>query len=210
MTSAEHYTIGVQAQVQVSTASLYEVGLLQEEGQRGTVLGSEADGTTFLISGTFVALNAGYTMTVVQDAVHISKGADFVASGQTITYDVECGLDTGNAICTEQMNNAILTFTDDLQVTTILVGPVTGGGSVSPTSSVASASGALPRTTSTFDINTLSSDVLHPHGPDATTSTIPGSIPGIPGSGEATASLRIPGMITALGISILFTLLSIL
>ena len=51
------------------------------------------------------------TVTLVEDATHVSEGAIIATALETLHVDVQCGIAGGNAVCTEQISDADSTTT---------------------------------------------------------------------------------------------------
>ncbi|EJD06414.1 uncharacterized protein FOMMEDRAFT_151675 [Fomitiporia mediterranea MF3/22] len=187
------------AYAQVSTAALLDVEFgYSEANQSGIVIGTGAEGTSFIISGTLGAIDRPYTMTVVQDATHYSKGGGVGATDAAIPpYTIQCDLsNTSVAICTEQFALLTTTFTESVSITSVVVSPGTGTGF--PTRST---SPVPPPST------------VHASGGGPDNSPVPSSggdlVPGLPpNSGPMRA--KIPRSSLILAIPVLATLLMIL
>ncbi|EJD06415.1 uncharacterized protein FOMMEDRAFT_151676 [Fomitiporia mediterranea MF3/22] len=193
------FAVANVSRAQLSTASLVDVGfLIEPPDQQGQVVGTGADGTTFIVSGTFGEIEVGYTMTVVQDVSHISKGAELVTSSITMPYEVQCELQTdGDAVCTERLDLGVITTTQDIILTGIVVSPG-GGGSGGVTASSA---------TTPIQTKTHHSVTATAAGPDPTDTfggdspsggSIPslGGLPGFPDAGSL--SCNVPGRLLAI------------
>ncbi|EJD06437.1 uncharacterized protein FOMMEDRAFT_25715 [Fomitiporia mediterranea MF3/22] len=184
------------ARAQVSLAELVDAEYLFEEpSAKGLVIGTGAQGTTYLVSGTFYGFDTGYTLTVAQDATHISKGGDAVDGSITLSYEVQCGINNVDMICTERLGVGVETTTQDLSYTGIIV------------STAGATPGSLPQSTVTASSRTTTRSAIttatFPEPTEASGGDLPSSgdvpIPGLGGLPSA-SSLRysIPGITLAI------------
>ncbi|EJD06438.1 uncharacterized protein FOMMEDRAFT_138407 [Fomitiporia mediterranea MF3/22] len=114
------------AHAQVSTATIADVGF-PVNYQGGIVIGTGAEGTTFILSGTDL-IDRPYTMTVAQDATHISMGSawDAVVAMPPYNlppYEIRCGLSQSVAICTVNIEQFSTHYTERMSATRVLVSP---------------------------------------------------------------------------------------
>ncbi|KAH8100727.1 hypothetical protein DFH11DRAFT_1671050 [Phellopilus nigrolimitatus] len=114
----------------------------QQDGLNGHVLGTGTEGTTYEFEGTFAALSIPFTMTLVQDATHVSENAVIATSGASLFVDVQCGIVDGQATCTENINEGSSTtvLTESGAVSLIGVPVATGTATAVPSQSITSSS----------------------------------------------------------------------
>ncbi|EJD06463.1 uncharacterized protein FOMMEDRAFT_165256 [Fomitiporia mediterranea MF3/22] len=161
---------------QTSTASLLPIGF-EGDGLQGEVVGTGTDGTTYVLSGTFDTFSIPFTMTLVEDASHISETANIASE---LLINAECTLSGNNqAVCAETIvvpgsSTTAMSLTGSIELTPIALASNTGGANGSTRSQVTiTGTGTTP--------------------PSATgASTLPASIPIGSGIGSSSSSNGIP------------------
>ncbi|EJD06416.1 uncharacterized protein FOMMEDRAFT_16982 [Fomitiporia mediterranea MF3/22] len=188
-----------------STASLFPVGF-QGDDLQGTVVGTGAQGTTYVLSATFGDLGIPYTLTLVQGSTYLSEGADIVTAGITVPIDAECGIQGSNAVCTEVVGSGIdgttITESGPIFLTAVPVNGAVNSGATTRSSSpsVTFTGSQLPPEL------TQTSDLLGSLGPTATGSSSGNGggigVPGASGSGAMQISI--------ISVSLLLPVLSVI
>ncbi|EJD06481.1 uncharacterized protein FOMMEDRAFT_144509 [Fomitiporia mediterranea MF3/22] len=124
---------------QVSTASLFPIIDANGGSLQGEVVGTGTDGTTYVLSGSPTNSAPPVTLTLVQDASHVSEFAAESTGSVSAEFHVECGFDSAShGVCTlEQIlaNGANVTtvFSTDSGTVTIIPVPVSSSGATATT-----------------------------------------------------------------------------
>ncbi|KAH8117727.1 hypothetical protein DFH11DRAFT_1570226 [Phellopilus nigrolimitatus] len=126
---------------QVTTASVFPIVDGGAATLQGEVVGTGADGTTYILSGTPTE-GSPFTLTLVEDASGVSEHAVAPTGSATLDYNVECGFDSASlGVCTAIIaagtgaEAVSTTRTDSGTVTLIPVAVSTGSGSAATTTS---------------------------------------------------------------------------
>ncbi|EJD06462.1 uncharacterized protein FOMMEDRAFT_151730 [Fomitiporia mediterranea MF3/22] len=150
-------TFATLAKASVTSLALPGLG---QNGLQGEVVGKGANGTTYVLSGSFTALTTPFTMTVVEDATHVVETA-VLKSAEVL--EVDCSLSGKNAVCTQkaiiQSSTSATTITSTIDFLRVSVSSGTPSRtSHSTTTSAASGSGSstLPPSISASTTSTTS------------------------------------------------------
>ncbi|KAL5503824.1 hypothetical protein ACEPAH_7895 [Sanghuangporus vaninii] len=158
------------ARAQVSTASLFPVGFM-DDGLSGEAVGTGVDGTTFVLSATFDELSVPYTMTLVQDETHVSITAALETAGITVPIDVQCAMGGGEAVCRQVVGSGIDATTITESGAVLLTGVPVGEGAAGSVTVTGTATGTSRLITFSSSTPT-DTDVLPPIISNTRTATL--------------------------------------
>ncbi|KAI5116964.1 hypothetical protein M0805_001367 [Coniferiporia weirii] len=174
------------ARAQGSVVSVFPVGF-EDDGLQGGPVGTGADGTTYAFDATFPTLSIPFTLTLVEDATHVSETAVIATAGETLFVGVECGFSSGIAVCTEiaSEDSTSTVFVETGLVSLIGVPVVTGSVINSSASPSISFSSSQPTDTSSSDTASVLPASIPVSTPSATVTT-PAATVVTPPAGTAT------------------------